>query len=463
MFSHLPRHEVYVETGHRALPAAPGHWNVQPMRSVVGARSDRNRTDLPLLTVARERGVFIRREDDDNHNAIPDDLSNYKVARKGDLVVNKMKAWQGSLGLAPVDGIVSPAYYVFDFEMHDREYGQYLLRSRPYVALMAAASDGVRIGQWDLVMSRFRQLPVLAPPSGEQSAIVKYLKHAHRRIDSAIAAKRKLVELLEEQRLVVTGRLIVGGANEGPTESRTEIGWLGTVPAHWQTKRAKYLFREYDARSGSGTEPLLSLRLHQGLVRHSEVSVVPPAAATLAHYKVVAPGSFVMNRMRAASGVFAVAGEVGLVSPDYSTMTSSDEVEPEYYLELFKTRSAMAEFRRRSSGLGTGEAGFMRLQFAGFGQVPLPLPPRQEQRAIVARIAEEGRVNRELSERTYREIELLHEFKRRITADVVTGQVDVRGIAATLPDLPEDEEAGASADAESDFHEDDLSVASQDD
>ena len=59
------------------------------------ARSERNRIDLPLLTVARERGVFVRSADDANHNTIPEDLSNYKVARKGDLVINKMKAWQG--------------------------------------------------------------------------------------------------------------------------------------------------------------------------------------------------------------------------------------------------------------------------------------------------------------------------------------------------------------------------------
>jgi len=85
------------------------------LRTLITSRSERNRPDLPLLSVAREKGVFVRSLTDanENHNFIPDDLTNYKVARVGDLVINKMKAWQGSMGIAPCDGIVSPAYFVF--------------------------------------------------------------------------------------------------------------------------------------------------------------------------------------------------------------------------------------------------------------------------------------------------------------------------------------------------------------
>lgn len=78
----------------RADRASDG-WSSRPLRPMLVARSERNRADLPLLSVARERGVFVRSADDANHNTIPEDLSNYKVAREGDLVVNKMKAWQG--------------------------------------------------------------------------------------------------------------------------------------------------------------------------------------------------------------------------------------------------------------------------------------------------------------------------------------------------------------------------------
>lgn len=96
----------YLQYAIRGLAGnVPAHWGVRAMRSVITPRGERNRPDLPLLSVARERGVFVRTSEDDNHNVIPEDLTNYKVARAGDLVINKMKAWQGSLGLAPCDGL----------------------------------------------------------------------------------------------------------------------------------------------------------------------------------------------------------------------------------------------------------------------------------------------------------------------------------------------------------------------
>ncbi|WNB85480.1 hypothetical protein [Cellulomonas sp. ATA003] len=170
--------------------------------------------------------MFVRTADDENHNAIPEDLTNYKVALSGDLVINKMKAWQGSLGLAPCDGLVSPAYYVYGVDFDDRYYLQALLRSRRYVDLFAAASDGVRIGQWDLAINRFRGLPVLIPSAHEQAAIVKYLSHAHHRIAQTIAAKRKLITLLEEQKQAIINKAVSRGLDStAPSKTQASSGW----------------------------------------------------------------------------------------------------------------------------------------------------------------------------------------------------------------------------------------------
>ena len=103
MIGGLKPYPEYKESGVLWLGRVPAHWDIRKLRSLVKPRKQRNRTDLPLLSVVREKGV-IRRSmtgDDDNHNFIPDNLSNYKVCRAGDLVINKMKAWQGSLGIAP--------------------------------------------------------------------------------------------------------------------------------------------------------------------------------------------------------------------------------------------------------------------------------------------------------------------------------------------------------------------------
>jgi len=421
-------------------------WQTRSLRSLLVPRSERNRVDLPLLTVARERGVFVRSAEDTNHNVIPEDLSNYKVARTGDLVINKMKAWQGSLGLAPVDGIVSPAYFVFEADFAVPRFGEYLLRSKPFVAKFGAASDGVRIGQWDLNIPRMRNIEVKLPPAEEQAAIVKYLAHANARIDKAIAAKRRLIALLEEMDRAVANDL--AGSIGARGENR--IPWLGSIPSRWDIVPAKRLFREIDRRSATGTEGLLSLRMREGLVDAKEFTATPIPSESLVGYKIVLPGELVMNRMRAAIGLFGVADRKGLVSPDYATMTVSQGLSADFYLSLFKTDVAMAEFRRRSNGLGTGSSGFMRLYYEGFGAIVLPLPPIEEQHRIVRTIKDQHAETAPVRSRVQREISLLQEFRTRLIADAVTGQVDVRAIATTLPDAPDVVDLVADSEAEPD-------------
>ena len=162
MIEGLKPYAEYKDSGSKWLGAVPVKREVRNLRTLISKRAERDRPDLPLLSVAREKGVFVRSMTDaeENHNVIPEDLTNYKVARAGNLVINKMKAWQGSMGIAPCDGIVSPAYFVFDFRIANHAFGQRLLRSKPYVAHFGQASDGVRVGQWDLSIPGMRQIPV---------------------------------------------------------------------------------------------------------------------------------------------------------------------------------------------------------------------------------------------------------------------------------------------------------------
>lgn len=115
MIADLKPYQTMKDSGVPWLGKVPAHWGVQKLRHVLRRHTERNRPDLPLLSVVREKGVILRDTSsaDENHNYIPDDLSNYKVVRVGQFAMNKMKAWQGSYGVSYHDGIVSPAYFVF--------------------------------------------------------------------------------------------------------------------------------------------------------------------------------------------------------------------------------------------------------------------------------------------------------------------------------------------------------------
>lgn len=398
-------------------------WSSRSLRSMLVARSERNRADLPLLTVARERGVFVRSVDDANHNTIPEDLSNYKVAHAGDLVINKMKAWQGSLGLAPVDGIVSPAYLVFAADFAVPRFGEYLLRSRPYVAKFGAASDGVRIGQWDLNIPRMRNIEVLLPPTEEQAAIVRYLAHANARIDKAIAAKRRLIALLEQQQRVRVRSLLTGSV--WPLWPLGRLGRMGngstpsrSNPAYWD-----------------GDTPWLNSSVVNLGVVDSADQFVTAAALTECHLPIVEPESVLVGitgqgKTRGMSAVLRIRATINqhlaFITPRAGIMRAD-------FLHLALT-AGYDELRRISDGNG-GTKG--ALTIADLKAFKVPLPTLDEQRRLVMDVSESAAETVLAVEKTRREIALLQEFRTRLVADVVTGQLDVRAIAATLRDVPE--------------------------
>ena len=161
------------------------------------------------------------------------------------------------------------------------------------------------------------------------------------------------------------------------------LPWLGQVPAHWRVQRIKTVMREVDRRSVNGTERLLSLRMQAGLVDHHALGGkhIPPSV--LMGYKHVLPGEMVMNRMRASAGLFAVATGEGLVSPDYAIFQKVAQVNMDYAVRLFKTPAMATIFRLESTGLGTGESGFLRLYSDQFGRLAMPMAPVEEQSTIV--------------------------------------------------------------------------------
>lgn len=453
MIEGLKPYAEYKESGSKWLGAVPAKWEVRNLRTLISERAERDRPDLPLLSVAREKGVFVRSmtDADENHNVIPDDLTNYKVARAGNLVINKMKAWQGSMGIAPCDGIVSPAYFVFDFRIANHAFGQRLLRSKPYVAHFGQASDGVRVGQWDLSIPGMRQIPVLVPSEDEQAAIVRFLDHANRKIDGFIRAKRKLIGLLNEQKQAIIHRAVTGKdevrmvKDENGNSSfilqpstlpkkPSGIPWLGDIPKHWGIVRNMALFA-HRVESGISGLPVLQVSLRSGITAEELDQFGRPKRliADATKYKRIHQGDMAYNTMRMWQGAVGVSPSDGLVSPAYVVLKPRKDTCPEFYDFIFHTEVYKQQVNRQSTGIVSDRN---RLYWDSFKQMPNLQLPHTEQEEIVAYIAKETAALTTAIARTEREIALMQEYRTRLTADLVTGKLDVREAAAKLPDLP---------------------------
>ena len=213
-----------------------------------------------------------------------------------------------------------------------------------------------------------------------------------------------------------------------PAYMSSGVPWLGDVPAHWEVRRIKTIFREVDERAGDVPGELLSLTRAHGLIPQVEASNRIASVEDLSSYKICRPGFMVMNRMQAWSGMFAVSTREGLISPDYCIFGLADSFEVTYFEYLFKTSLMVGQFAQKSKGIGSG---FNRLYTDDFGSIPSFVPPPSEQAGIVRYLDHADRRIRHYITAKQKLIALLEEEKQAIVNQAVT-----RGLDPNVPLKP---------------------------
>ena len=431
----LKPYPAYKDSGVEWLGKVPAHWEVLKLRHVLRRHTERERPDLPLLSVVREQGVILRdtTSTDENHNYIPDDLSNYKVVRAGQFAMNKMKAWQGSYGVSCHDGIVSPAYFVFDVLGLEVDFFHAAIRSRAYVPAFTRASDGVRIGQWDLAEARMREVQFLVPPAAEQAAIVRFLDHADRRIRRYIRAKQQLIALLEEQKQAIIHQAVTRGLDPNVRLKPSGVEWLGDVPEHWERRavwqlfeigRGKVTSHEYIANH-SGSFPLYSSQTaNDGVMGHIDTFMFD--------------GDFLTWTTDGAH-----AGTVFRRSGKFNCTNVCGTLFPKTQFDLDFMRMAIASETKRQVRLDINP----KLMNNMMARIRVSVPPYDEQVRITKCVQGIAKPSDSVIEQAQLQVGFLREYRTRLIADVVTGKFDVREAAARLPDEVEELEPLDEADA----------------
>lgn len=187
------------DSGAGWMPLIPLHWKADKLKFHLRQRGIKNQKDKQVLSLYREYGIVPKDSRDDNHNVTSEDVSDYRYVRVGDFVVNKMKAWQGSVAVSNYEGIVSPAYFVYEFsdDLINKRYFHYLMRNKTYATEFRRLSGGIREGQWDLPSEALNNTIILLPPLDEQQEIADYLDNKCAEIEQIIADKKLQIETLD--------------------------------------------------------------------------------------------------------------------------------------------------------------------------------------------------------------------------------------------------------------------------
>ena len=451
----MKRYEAYRPTKYEWLTEVPTHWQTRTMRSLTTVSSERRgNREATLLSVYREYGVIVKSSRDDNHNVESEDLSNYKWVRTGDLVMNKMKMWQGSLGVSEFDGIVSPAYIVchINDENVNRRYLHMLLRSPCYKTYYNQFSYGIRVGQWDMHYEDFKGLEVALPPREEQDQIVRYLDWQMSKINRLIAAKRKQIGLLKEQERSVAVHYITHGCNPQAVMKDSGIDWVEMIPQHWDVLFLQQVAEErFVKNAGMLEDDLLSLS-YGHIIRKDINTTDGLLPASFEGYQIVEKDDTVLrltdlqNDHRSLRTGLVL--ERGIITSAYTCIKPRKNILPEYLqLQLHS-----ADLCKVFYGLGGGVR--QSIGYKDIRKLLMFVPPLEEQQEILDAIKRESASSLPCYNKLEEEITVLQELRTRLISDVVTGQIDVRDVE--IPDFEYISETDDNGEETDDEKSDDM-------
>jgi len=346
------------------------------------------------------------------------------VFREGDVLFGKLRPYLAKACQAPRDGVCSTELLVMQpAEALNPRFLLYELLTPDFVGAVDASTFGARMprASWDFIGS----LEIRLPPLETQSIIANYLDRETARIDRLIAAKERMLALLEEKRAALISRVVTRGLDPDAPLKPSGQEWLGEIPAHWHVERAKNLFTVRDERSDDGTEELLTVSHITGVTSRSEKDVYMFEADDKAGYKRCMRGDLAINTLWAWMGAMGISPLEGIVSPDYHVYTSKGELLPEYVDLLCRSRPFVAEVNRWSKGVWSSR---LRLYPENFFEMRLPVPPHDEQLEIVRSIETDQYRVSALRDSLQLSIALAKERRAALITAAVTGQLSLEAM-----------------------------------
>lgn len=419
----FPAHQSFQPTEYKWIGNVPSHWELRANKYIFSLKKDsvgKRSAEYDLLSLTL-RGI-IKRDMENPEGKFPAEFDTYQEVNPGDFVFCHFDVEETprTVGLSDFHGMITGAYTVYRTQSSvDPRFLLYFYLNADSNKKLRSLYTGLRN---TISKDAFAAFKTPLPPLPEQRAIAMFLDKKCTKIDDAVKIKEDQIALLRERRQIIIQDAVTRGLNPSAPMKDSGIDWIGQIPAHWEVKRNKHMFVEVNERSAKGAEQHLSMSQKLGLVPANQVekSLV---SESYEGAKLVRVGDLVLNRLKAHLAVFSIAPMEGLVSPDYSVFRPFVlGASSRYYESLFKTSKYLGEFRLRVRGIVEG---FYRLYTDSFMDIPLLIPPQDEQDEIVSRLDMLSAKFEDAIFLKNSQIAALKEYKTSLINAAVTGKIKV--------------------------------------
>ena len=405
------------------LKEIPYHWEERKMKYCFSERSEKNHPDEPILCATQSQGVIPQSMYANRVVVVNKGFEGLKLVKEGDFVIS-LRSFEGGVEYAYYQGIISAAYTILQPNNSSfSNYWKILFKSHPFIQLLQTCVTGIREGQninYSMLCRAFLPLPPLA----EQKQIVRYLEDKTSKIDAYVSEKEKEILLLQELKQKTIADAVTKGLNPEVKMKDSGISWIGEIPEHWETKSVASFFTG-KVETNLDFFYKHAFKFYYGtLVPKNEVGDEDEYRETYVKYSVIHKDDILINGLNLnydfVSQRVAIAPSDGIITSAYIVVRPRNGTNALYYNYLFKAMDSMKLFH----GMGTGIR--LTLSYDELKKQVIVVPPADEQRAIVSYIEEKCQKIDSLTTELQAEIDHLKEYKQRLIADVVTGQVNVQ-------------------------------------
>ena len=438
MRTDLKPYPAYKPSGIPWLGGVPEHWHVRRLRTLADMRvsnvdkhtkedefpvrlcnyvdvykHDRITPAMPFMTATASR----------------DEIERFRLERDDVLITKDSEAWDDigvpALVTEAADDLLS-GYHLALLRPFKEIVGAYLartLQSKEVAYQFHIRANGVT--RYGLTHIGIKSVCIPRPPLPEQAAIARYLDHVDRRIRRYVTAQRKLIALLEEEKQATINQAVTRGLDPNVRLKPSGVEWLGDVPEHWEVRRLRSL-----AAISTGGRDTINRKedgLYPFFVRSQTVERIDTWSFDGEAVLTAGDGVGVGKVFHYINGKFDYHQRVYKLS-------NFKHLLGQFFFHYFRSTLRNEVFQ------GTAKSTVDSLRLPMLQNFPVALPPPSEQRAIVEYLDKTTADVDTAIARARRQIELVQEYRTRLIADVVTGKLDVREAATSLPDEADDEE-----------------------
>ena len=445
----LPRYPKYKDSGVECLGDVPEHWTVDRFKWQISRNDGGVWGDEPdgvndtVVLRSTDQTVDGRWQlDAPAFRRLTADEVRGSLLAEGDLLVTKSSGSALHIGKTTLvtPEIASMGCCFSNFMQRIRlrpsflaGFAWHLMNNEVARGQMSVLSNSTT-GLANLNGTIFGQLVVPVPPRDEQLAITHFLNLETSKIDALIAEQERLVELLKEKRQAVISQAVTNGLNPDAPMKPSGADGFDQVPTHWEVSR---MTRVAQMESGhtpdkkvpayweGGDIPWVSLNDTGFLKDHDYIAdtayqITPQGIANSSAH--LLPARSVVLSRDATIGRCAITVRPMAVSQHFIAWVCSERLRPEYL--LLRLRSMTNELDRLATGATVKTIGMPEVR-----TLVTPVPPTDEQDAIVAFAAAETAMCDELATEARLGIALLQERRAALILSAVTGQIDVRTLA----------------------------------